>query len=166
MCSKIRQRSNDNKGNNIKPLAPWSHYIVFKFLRVGPFGCPDCDSSKKFRWQPIATFWHEMKGPRYDGKYLKDLVDKLLGPTKLNQTLTKVVIPTFDLKDMHPVIFSSYEASANSSKNAKLSDICLGTSAVPTYLPAYYFKNYYDAVKYREYNLIDGGIVANNLLIS
>ncbi|GJT22251.1 patatin-like protein 1 [Tanacetum coccineum] len=104
-----------------------------------------------------------MKGPRYDGKYLKDLVDKLLGPTKLNQTLTKVVIPTFDLKDMHPVIFSSYEASANSSKNAKLSDICLGTSAVPTYLPAYYFKNYYDAEKYREYNLIDGGIVANNL---
>ncbi|GKB46091.1 patatin-like protein 1 [Tanacetum coccineum] len=63
---------------------------------------------------------------------------------------------------MQPVIFSSCEASAQSSKNAKKSDICLGTSAAPTYLPAHHFQNYYDAEKYREYNLIDGGIVANN----
>ncbi|GJS29929.1 patatin-like protein 2 [Tanacetum coccineum] len=34
------------------------------------------------------------------------------------------------------------------------------------YLPAYYFKNYYDAEKYREYNLIDCGIVANNPTLS
>ncbi|GJY17829.1 patatin-like protein 2 [Tanacetum coccineum] len=33
------------------------------------------------------------------------------------------------------------------------------------YLPAYYFKNDYDAEKYREYNLIDCGIVANNPVI-
>lgn len=43
------------------------------------------------------------------------------------------------------------------SKDAQLSDICLATSAAPTYLPAHYFQN-----GDREFNLIDGGIAANN----
>lgn len=43
------------------------------------------------------------------------------------------------------------------STDAQLSDICIGTSAAPTYLPGHYFQN-----GDREFNLIDGGIVANN----
>ncbi|KAK7382842.1 hypothetical protein VNO80_01949 [Phaseolus coccineus] len=43
------------------------------------------------------------------------------------------------------------------SFDAKLSDICIGTSAAPTYLPPYYFQN--DGT---EFNLIDGGVAATN----
>lgn len=43
------------------------------------------------------------------------------------------------------------------SMDAQLSDICIGTSAAPTYLPGHYFKN-----GDQEFNLIDGGIAANN----
>jgi len=43
------------------------------------------------------------------------------------------------------------------SFDAKLSDICIGTSAAPTYLPPYYFKN-----GDTEFNLIDGGVAATN----
>ncbi|KAF7845025.1 patatin-like protein 2 [Senna tora] len=50
----------------------------------------------------------------------------------------------------------------NSSLDAKLSDICIGTSAAPTYLPPYYFKNKADNGIDKEFNLIDGGIFANN----
>ena len=46
--------------------------------------------------------------PKYDGKYLHDLLRKLLGTTKLHETLTNVVIPTFDIKKLQPTIFSSY----------------------------------------------------------
>ncbi|KAK9136046.1 hypothetical protein Syun_015376 [Stephania yunnanensis] len=41
-------------------------------------------------------------GPKYDGKYLKGLLDKLLKDLKLHQTLTNVVIPTFDIKRLQP----------------------------------------------------------------
>ncbi|KAD4888130.1 hypothetical protein R6Q59_034789 [Mikania micrantha] len=109
---------------------------------------------------PFAGFIKLLKtlvGPKYNGKYLKTLVTDLLGSTKLSQTLTNVVIPTFDIKDMQPVIFSSFQVSREPSLDAQLSDICIGTSAAPTYLPAHYFQN-----GDREFNLIDGGIAANN----
>ncbi|GMN35269.1 hypothetical protein TIFTF001_042198, partial [Ficus carica] len=48
-------------------------------------------------------------GPKYDGKYLHKLVKEKLGNTKLHQTLTNVVIPTYDIKNQQPTIFSSYE---------------------------------------------------------
>lgn len=48
-------------------------------------------------------------GPQYNGKYLRSLVTGILGTTKLNQTLTNVVIPTFDIKNMQPMIFSSFQ---------------------------------------------------------
>lgn len=41
--------------------------------------------------------------------------------------------------------------------DAQLADICMGTSAAPTYLPAHYFQN-----GDWEFNLIDGGMAANN----
>ena len=46
--------------------------------------------------------------------------------------------------------------------NARLSDICIGTSAAPTYLPAYHFKNQINEGELREFNLVDGGVAANN----
>lgn len=52
--------------------------------------------------------------------------------------------------------------AATPSLDAKLSDICIGTSAAPTYLPAYYFVNQDDQGSTREFNLIDGGLAASN----
>uniref|UniRef100_A0A803PEX8 Uncharacterized protein n=1 Tax=Cannabis sativa TaxID=3483 RepID=A0A803PEX8_CANSA len=48
-------------------------------------------------------------GPKYDGKYLHNLISKNLSGVKLHQTLTNVVIPTFDINKLQPVIFSSYQ---------------------------------------------------------
>lgn len=64
---------------------------------------------------PFAEIIKQSKaliGPQYDGEYLKDLVTGILGTTRLNQTLTNVVIPTFDIKTMQPVIFSSFQVCA------------------------------------------------------
>lgn len=50
-------------------------------------------------------------GPKYNGKYLHKLVREMLGNKRLHQTLTNVVIPTFDIKCLQPTIFSSYDVS-------------------------------------------------------
>lgn len=54
------------------------------------------------------------------------------------------------------------QAKSMPLKNALLSDVCISTSAAPTYLPAHYFQTKEANGKAREYNLIDGGVAANN----
>ncbi|XP_048437071.1 patatin-like protein 2 [Pyrus x bretschneideri] len=101
-------------------------------------------------------------GPKYDGKYLHSVVKEKLGDKHLRRTLTNVVIPTFDIKRLQPVIFSSYQLKKNNSLDVLLSDICIGTSAAPYYLPAYQFKSTNPTGETREFNLTDGGVAANN----
>ncbi|XP_073103917.1 patatin-like protein 2 [Elaeis guineensis] len=110
----------------------------------------------------VASLFGSITGPKYDGKYLHSKVEQLLGGTRLHQTLTNVVIPTFDIKLLQPTIFSTFEANKEASKDALLSDICISTSAAPTYLPAHYFQTKDVDGKSRSFNLIDGGVAANN----
>jgi hypothetical protein len=50
-------------------------------------------------------------GPKYDGKYLHALLRRYFGDTRLDRTLTNVVIPTFDIAYMQPTIFSTLEVT-------------------------------------------------------
>lgn len=101
-------------------------------------------------------------GPKYDGKYLHKLINGLLGTTRLHETLTNIVIPTFDIKKLQPTLFSSFMAPTVTVLDAHLSDISIATSAAPTYLPSHYFTNQDKSGKTEEFNLIDGGVTANN----
>ncbi|KAG8384417.1 hypothetical protein BUALT_Bualt04G0115800 [Buddleja alternifolia] len=107
----------------------------------------------------IANF---LGGPKYDGKYLKTLVKELLHNLTMSHTLTNVVIPSFDLKHLQPVIFTTKDGKEKVSRNALLSDVCLGTSAAPTYLPPHYFETKDKLGKTRTFDLVDGGVAANN----
>ncbi|KAH0451567.1 hypothetical protein IEQ34_018866 [Dendrobium chrysotoxum] len=104
----------------------------------------------------------QLCGPKYNGEFLHSLIEDVLEDTKLHQTLTNVVIPTFDIELLQPTIFSSFETKSTPSKDAYLSDICIGTSAAPVYLPAHYFKTKDSNGLPREFNLIDGGVASNN----
>nr|XP_010320346.1 patatin-like protein 2 [Solanum lycopersicum] len=101
-------------------------------------------------------------GPKYNGKYLHQVIKEKLGETHLHETLTNVVIPTFDIKNLQPTIFSTFEAKEKPLMDAKLSDICISTSGAPTYLPAHYFKTQDRDDNFHEFNLVDGGVAANN----
>lgn len=50
--------------------------------------------------------------------------------------------------------------------DALLSDICIATSAAPTYLPAHQFETTTPDGHVREFHLIDGGVAANNPVIN
>lgn len=58
------------------------------------------------------------------------------------------------------------QAKKNPLLDAEFSDICISTSAAPTFLPAHEFvvKDHNNG-QLREYNLIDGGVAANNPVI-
>ncbi|XP_047073248.1 patatin-like protein 1 [Lolium rigidum] len=105
-----------------------------------------------------------MTGPKYDGRFLHDQIRSLTGHVTIADTVTNCILPTFDIKFLQPVIFNTYEAKKEPLKNALLSDICISTSAAPTFFPPHYFKTYnpWGKVREREYNLIDGGVAANN----
>ncbi|XP_073290919.1 patatin-like protein 3 [Primulina huaijiensis] len=131
--------------------------IASFYLQHGPNIFPESSRSNFLR--KAANL---VGGPKYDGKYLRSLIRGLLGNLTVSQTLTDVVIPTFDVKRLQPVIFSTKDGIANASKNALLSDVCLGTTAAPTYLPPHYFetKDYQGST--RTFDLVDGGLAANN----
>ncbi|KAE8718143.1 Patatin-like protein 2 [Hibiscus syriacus] len=113
-------------------------------------------------FEPASSMVKSLMGPKYDGKYLHGILREKLGETRWHQTLTNVVIPTFDIKRLQPRIFSSYEVKMDPSTDALLSDICIGTSAAPTYLPAHHFQTQDSTGKTKEFHLIDGGVAANN----
>ncbi|PQQ18187.1 patatin-like protein 1 isoform X1 [Prunus yedoensis var. nudiflora] len=124
--------------------------------------CPKIFPQSRGLFATVVDLVKVLTGPKYDGKYLHKLIRKIVGDKRLDQTLTNVVIPTFDVKKLLPVIFSSYQVTSHPVLNAKLSDICIGTSAAPTYFPAHYFKNDDQQGEPEEFNLIDGGVAANN----
>ncbi|XP_078441347.1 patatin-like protein 2 [Wolffia australiana] len=102
------------------------------------------------------------QGPKYDGKYLREIIYKKLGNVKLSHTLTNLVIPAFDIKNLQPTIFSSFAVKCGEGLDVNLADVCISTSAAPTYLPAHYFDALTPRGGKREFNLIDGGVAANN----
>ncbi|KAI7736452.1 hypothetical protein M8C21_011847 [Ambrosia artemisiifolia] len=104
-----------------------------------------------------------LMGPKHNGRHLHNILQEKLQGRRLHEAVTNVVIPTFDIKYLQPVIFSSYQLKTTPSLNAKFSDICIGTSAAPTYLPSHSFETKDSEGKVlREFNLIDGAVVANN----
>nr|XP_043639514.1 patatin-like protein 2 [Erigeron canadensis] len=144
-------------GNN-KPLYAAKDIVPF-YMEHGPKIFPQLIRGV---WGSILTWISMIFGPKYNGKYLRKVIRQELGNTRLKDTLTNVVIPTFDIQLLQPMVFSTYAAEANPTNNARLSDICISTSAAPTYFPPYYFKNDDVDGNGQEYNLMDGGVAANN----
>ncbi|MFS7952378.1 putative patatin-like phospholipase domain, Acyl transferase/acyl hydrolase/lysophospholipase [Helianthus anomalus] len=112
---------------------------------------------------PAKKVIKALSGPQYDGEHLHMIIQEKLQERRLHEALTNIVIPTFDIKRLQSTIFSSYQLKKHPSLDAKLSDICIGTSAAPTYLPSHSFQTEdSDGNLLKEFNLIDGGVAANN----
>lgn len=144
---------------NNRPLFTAKEIVDF-YLEQCPKIFPQTNSS--YLYSRATGMYRAMTGPKYDGKYLHNIIKEKLGNTRLHQTLTNIVIPTFDIKRLQPTIFSSYEVNSYQNLDALLSDICIATSAAPTYLPAHHFETKGPTGIVKEFNLIDGGVAANN----
>nr|P15478.1 RecName: Full=Patatin-T5; AltName: Full=Group B patatin; Flags: Precursor [Solanum tuberosum]CAA27571.1 patatin [Solanum tuberosum]prf//1301309A patatin [Solanum tuberosum] len=97
-------------------------------------------------------------GPKYDGKYLMQVLQEKLGETRVHQALTEVAISSFDIKTNKPVIFTKSNLAKSPELDAKMYDICYSTAAAPTFFPPHYFAtNTSNGDKY-EFNLVDGAV--------
>ncbi|KAM1073628.1 hypothetical protein ACFX2B_018476 [Malus domestica] len=139
---------------NKRPLFEAKDIIVPFYLKHCPKIFPQS--------RGIIMRMNALRGPKYDGKYLRKLLRKILGYRRLHETVTRIVVPTFDIKLLQPHVFSTFEAEIDTSEDALLSDVCIGTSSAPTYLPAHYFKTKDSRGNDREFHLVDGGVAANN----
>ncbi|KAJ1393371.1 Patatin-like phospholipase domain [Sesbania bispinosa] len=63
-------------------------------------------------WVLKAGVWFCTKAfaPLYDKSLLNQKITEILGGIRLADTLTNVVIPAYDMNDLHPVIFSTQQA--------------------------------------------------------
>lgn len=101
-------------------------------------------------------------GPKYSGDYLHRILKSHLGDARLRETLTNVAIPTYDINLQRSTIFTTFKAGKSELDNPYLADVCIATSAAPTYLPPHYFQTKDSKGNTKSFNLIDGGIAANN----
>ncbi|KAJ8538760.1 hypothetical protein K7X08_030056 [Anisodus acutangulus] len=84
-----------------------------------------------------------------------------LGETRLHQTLTNVIIPSFDINNLLPTIFFKLIAKSP-YLDAKMSDICISTSAAPNVFPPYFFENDDGTGNMHQFNMIDGAVASDN----
>ncbi|KAK6781534.1 hypothetical protein RDI58_019330 [Solanum bulbocastanum] len=97
-------------------------------------------------------------GPKYDGKYLMQVLQEKLGETRVHQALTEVAISSFDIKTNKPVIFTKSNLANSPELDAKMYDISYSTAAAPTYFPPHYFVTNTSNGDQYEFNLVDGGV--------
>ncbi|KAL8031746.1 hypothetical protein ABFS82_13G046800 [Erythranthe guttata] len=102
-------------------------------------------------------------GQKYDGKYLHSLLKEKFGDTKLHETLTDVIIPSFDTVRRKLVLFSNHlqERNDDPSLDTSVVDACMGSLATPTYLPPHHFQTKDSNGEPLQLNLI-GGVFAND----
>lgn len=141
------------------------------FFPIEPINCLVCRRRSLLGWadfrvRPLAPGFYDLWtrlvwGPKYDGEALKEAINNKLKDVKLEETVTRILVPTFDVYKRSVIIFDSRDNPHQST--IPLAHVCIATTAAPVYFPAHEFKHQEsDAKKETEYNLIDGGVAANN----
>lgn len=104
----------------------------------------------------------------YSNKGLLMVLNKYFDHYRINSCMVPILVPAYDIRNNCGVFFKSRYAHHSSIgysplKNALLTDICMATSAGPTYLASHRF-NYCneEGTDAREINCIDGGVFLNN----
>ncbi|MED6167420.1 CCT complex interacting protein [Stylosanthes scabra] len=93
-----------NPNHKNRPLLPAKDIVPF-YLENSPKIFPQTSGT----FAALTNIMKVLSGPKYDGKYLHKLIKEMLGDTLLSQALTNVAITTFDITNLQPTIFSSYQ---------------------------------------------------------
>lgn len=98
--------------------------------------------------------------PKYSGKPLKILLRQNFKNLTLEDSLTNLIVPTYDMAAMKPFLFKHNRAIRDTNdSNFFLKDVGLASSAAPTYLPPINTKSITTG---QSYCFVDGGVFCNN----
>lgn len=92
--------------------------------------------------------------PKYDGKGLDKVLQKVFGDATLGQAKVPVLVTSYDTIARKPVMFKSFKPK---HRDLPMWEVCRASAAAPTYFPAHAM-----TVERRKCALIDGGVIASN----
>ncbi|WP_341823868.1 patatin-like phospholipase family protein [Wolbachia endosymbiont (group A) of Agelastica alni] len=91
---------------------------------------------------------------QYPHKNIEFVLDKYFGDDTLQNTLSHLLITSYDIHNNRPFFFKSWKEDRDF---VKLKDALRATTAAPTYFTPKYLK-----INQKEMVLVDGGVFANN----
>ncbi|KLT22759.1 patatin family protein [Wolbachia endosymbiont of Armadillidium vulgare str. wVulC] len=134
LCKKDKQGNPQYSANDLVELYQKYGSYIFKssFLRRSVFSWLNC--------------------AQYPHKNIEFVLDKYFGDDILKNTLSNVLITSYDIQNHCPFFFKSWKEG-----NIKLKDALRAATAAPTYFTPKYLK-----INHKEMVLVDGGVFANN----
>ena len=112
------------------------------------------------------SIWHRVKaiGNLADEKYpsegITTVLDARFGETMLSETLTPVLVTSYDIEERAPYFFKSHRARLEPQRDHPMRDAARATSAAPTYFAPAKIMTGRRPGGYKA--LVDGGVYANN----
>lgn len=169
------------KAFNIKV---WDYFDIITGTSTGgiltcAYLCPNPTNSKKpkFNSQQVVDLYfnkgdeifsintlHKIRsvGGLVDEKYpddgIEDALQEYFGEVWLKDLLKPTVVTSYDIKNRKGHFFFQHKAAKDSAYNFKIKDVSRATSAAPTYFECARVLNEQGT----PFNLIDGGVFANN----
>ncbi len=134
LCKKDKQGNPQYSANDLVELYQKYGSYIFKssFFRRSIFSWFNC--------------------AQYPHKNIEFVLDKYFGDDILKNTLSNVLITSYDIQNNCPFFFKSWKEG-----NIKLKDALRAATAAPTYFVPKYLK-----INQKEMVLVDGGVFANN----
>ncbi|NUB12803.1 patatin [Azospirillum brasilense] len=101
------------------------------------------------------AFARNLFKPKYDAKRLRTALLEVLGPRRLGESRTRLVIPAYDADRRAPYVFkTAHHDRFKADYKVSVVDVAMATAAAPSYFQAHRS----DLAS----GLIDGGVWANN----
>jgi patatin-like phospholipase/acyl hydrolase len=98
-------------------------------------------------------------GAKYSSRGLESVLRDYFRAARLKDALADVLIPSYEIKERNPLLFSSRQARMDPERDFPLVEVARATTAAPTYFaPARIRKSRSG----RFHVLVDGGVYANN----
>ncbi|MAJ63454.1 MAG: hypothetical protein CL558_09230 [Alphaproteobacteria bacterium] len=125
------------------------------------------DIFRKGRFNVLRSLFR----PKYDNTALRDSLGRFFGDTRLDQTLTSIMLTAYDIERRESVLMRhlKHNPDGDNERRWKIRDAVLGSSSAPTYFkPARVRSTSATAggtendPAVREHTLIDGGVFMNN----
>lgn len=116
----------------------------------------------------ILSFFHYIMRSKFPHEGIEGLLKKYFGDAKLKDTLTNLLITSYDTEQKKPYYFYVNHQDAHPPEEEQrdreyfLRDIARATSAAPTYFPPKQVPSNYEERGVLPNSLVDGGVFANN----
>ena len=117
----------------------------------------------KQSWRRYLTTLNGWISEKYPSDALKKNLEKFYGNCRLQDALTNIIIPAYDISKDDTVFFKSDKAKQDPSRDFYFKDIGRSTSAAPTYFKPAQIQ---DISRKNRHTLVDGGVAVNNPTMS